>query len=214
LEASSLSDVEEETQVAEDDDALVPPEHSLPLKMRKPWAKRLEVSVPLGTCDVSISPLLRHSLDCKVHQSHPRAAHHSIAVQTDPADILATLTDPPPAPEEISQTIKPALARGGSKPFPLEALSSSVSPSSSHDLRVGLPPVAKTAAPKMEAAHPGHAERDHNLSPMKVDSITGGSIPPSVDVHQPISSAPAKQDHVSAIVCAHSRVDHATTNLE
>jgi hypothetical protein len=55
LEASSLSDVEEETQVAEDDDAVVPPEQSIPLKMRKPWAKRLEVSAPLGTCDVSIS---------------------------------------------------------------------------------------------------------------------------------------------------------------
>lgn len=54
LEASSLSDVEEETQVAEDDDAIVPPEQSIPLKMRKPWAKRLEVSVPLGTCDVLI----------------------------------------------------------------------------------------------------------------------------------------------------------------
>lgn len=54
LEASSLSDVEEETQVAEDDDAVVPPEQSIPLKMRKPWAKRLEVSAPLGTCDVSI----------------------------------------------------------------------------------------------------------------------------------------------------------------
>jgi hypothetical protein len=36
LEASSLSDVEEETQVEEEEDALVSPEQSLPLEMRKP----------------------------------------------------------------------------------------------------------------------------------------------------------------------------------
>lgn len=63
LEASSVSDVEEETQVEEEEDALVPPEQSLPLKMRKPWAKRLDASVPLGTYDVSISPFLRYSFD-------------------------------------------------------------------------------------------------------------------------------------------------------
>lgn len=51
LGASSLSDAEEQTQVAEDDDAIVPLEHSLPLKMRKPWAKRVEAPSPLGTCD-------------------------------------------------------------------------------------------------------------------------------------------------------------------
>ncbi len=51
LGVSSLSDAEEETQVAEDDDAVVPLEHSLPLKMRKPWAKRVEAPSPLGTCD-------------------------------------------------------------------------------------------------------------------------------------------------------------------
>lgn len=55
LEAPSLSDAEEDTQVEEEEDALVPPEQSLPLKMRKPWAKRLEASVPLGTYDVSIT---------------------------------------------------------------------------------------------------------------------------------------------------------------
>ena len=53
LRASSLSDAEEETQVAEDDDAAIPLEHSLPLKMRKPWAKRVEAPPPLGTCDNS-----------------------------------------------------------------------------------------------------------------------------------------------------------------
>lgn len=202
LEAASLSDVEEETQVAEDDDALVPPEHSLPLKMRKPWAKRLEVSVPLGTCDVSLSPLLQHSLGFKAHPSHPRTTHHSLGVQTDPVNILATLTDPPPAPKEGSQTVSPTLARGGSNPFPSEALNSSVS-SSSHDSKVGLSPAAKTAAPKSGVAQPQHAERGHNLSPVKVDSNTGSSISPSVSVHHPVSSAPAKQEHIPASVCAH-----------
>jgi hypothetical protein len=62
LEGSSLSDVEEETQVAEDDDTLVPPEQSLPLKMRKPWAKRHEASVPVGTYDVPLSDFYRTHL--------------------------------------------------------------------------------------------------------------------------------------------------------
>ena len=210
LGAPSLSDVEEETQVAEDDDAFVPPEQSLPLKMRKPWAKRLEVSVPLGTCDVSISPLLRHSLVYKAHTSHPRASRHSLGVQTDPVNItttiLATLTDPPPVPEASPQTINPTLARRGSKTFPLDALSSSVPSSPLHGVKVGLPPATKTAAPKMGAVHPRDAERDHSLSSMKVDSITSSSIPSSVDIHHPTSSAPAKQD---ANVCAHLEVDHA-----
>ena len=51
LRASSLSDAEEGTQVAEDEDTTVPLEYSLPLKMRKPWAKRVEAPPPLGTCD-------------------------------------------------------------------------------------------------------------------------------------------------------------------
>jgi hypothetical protein len=42
---------------------------------------------------------------------------------------------------------------------------------------------------------PRHAdsERDHNLSPVEVDSIIGSSIPPSVDMHD----ASTKQDRVS-----------------
>ena len=64
----------------------------------------------------------------------------------------------------------------------------------------------------MGAVHPRDAERDHNLSSMKVDSITSSSIPPSIDMHHPISSAPAKQERVSANVCAHLEVDHAATN--
>ena len=63
LGSSSLSDVEDETQVAEDDDTLVPPEQSLPLKMRKPWAKRREVSVPPGTYRVALPSLPPHSLE-------------------------------------------------------------------------------------------------------------------------------------------------------
>ena len=51
LESSSISDAEEETQTAEDDDASLPTDYSLPLKMRKPWAKRLDVPGTLGTCD-------------------------------------------------------------------------------------------------------------------------------------------------------------------
>lgn len=218
LEASSLSDVEEETQVEEEDDALVPPEQSLPLKMRKPWAKRLEASVPLGTYDVSISPSLRHSFDCKAHVSHPNTSHHSIGVQTDPTNITtntqANLNDPPPAPREGSETKYPTLARDGPKPLPLEVLSSPLAVSSSlNDLRAGLPP-ANTVAPKMGAAHPWQAERDHSVSLTKVDSITVSSIPPSVDARHPTSSSPAQQDRGSTNVCAHLRVDRATTNLE
>jgi hypothetical protein len=219
LEASSLSDVEEETQVEEEEDAPVPPEQSIPLKMRKPWAKRLEASVPLGTYDVSISPFLRYSFDCKAHISHHKISHHSTGVQTDPVNITtntqANLNDPSPAPKEGSETSYPTLARDGSKPSPLEVLSSSPAVSSSlNSLRAGLPPVANTVAPKMGAAHPRRAERNHSVSPAKVDSITVSSISPSVDARHPTSSSPAQQDHVSTKVCAHLRVDRAATNLE
>ena len=219
LEASSLSDAEEETQVEEEEDVLVPPEQSLPLKMRKPWAKRLEESVPLGTYDVLISPFLQHSFDCKAHVSHHRTSHHSIGVQTDTINITtdtrATLNDTSPTPKEVSETTYPTLARDVSKPLPLEALSSSLSVSSSlHDSRAGLPPVANIAAPKMGAAHPRQAEGDHRVSPAKVDSITVSSMPPSVDSRHPTSSSLAQQDHVSPNVGAHIRIDRAATNLE
>lgn len=218
LEASSFSDVEEETQVEEEEDALVPPEQSLPLKMRKPWAKRLEASVPLGTYDVSISPSLRHSFDCKALVSHPKTSHHSIGIQTDATNIStntqANLSDPPPAPKEGSETNSPTLARDGSKPLPLEVLSSPLAVSSSlNDLRARLPP-ANTAVPKMGAAHAWQAERDRSVSPAKVDSTIVSSIPPSVDTRHPTSSSPAQQDYGSTNVCAHLRVDRAATNLE
>jgi hypothetical protein len=119
-------------------------------------------------------------------------------------------------PEDGSQSINPTLARGGPKPEPLETLSSSVPSSSLHDSKVGavgLPPVAKNAAPKMGAVHPQHAARNRTLSLVKVDSITGSSIPPSVDKHHPISSTPLKQDHISVNVCAHLRAEYATTDL-
>jgi hypothetical protein len=212
LEASSLSDAEEETQVEEEEeDALVPPEQSLPLKMRKPWAKRLEASVPMGTYDVSISPLLRHSFDFKAHVSHPKTSHHSIGTQTDPVNITtdsqATLKDPSPPPKEGSETIHSTLARDGSKPSPLEALNSSltVSSSSLNGLRDGLPSITETAAPEVGAAHLRQAERDsdHSVSPVKVDLMTVSSTPPSVDARLPTSSSQAKQDHVLAEVCAH-----------
>ena len=219
LEASSLSDAEEETQVEEEEDVLVPPEQSLPLKMRKPWAKRLEASVPLGTYDVLMSPFLRHSFDCKAHVSHPKNSSHSIGVQTDPVKMTTntqvTLNDPSPAPKEGSETNYPTLARDGSKLSPLETICSSPAVSSLlKDMRAGLPLVSNTAAPKMEAAHPRHAEHDHSVFPAKVDSITVSSFSPSVDARYPTSSSPAQQDHVSANVRAHLRVDRAATNLE
>jgi hypothetical protein len=219
LEASSLSDAEEETQVEEEEDVLVPPEQSLPLKMRKPWAKRLEASVPLGTYDVSILPFLQYSFDRKAHASHHKTSHHSIGVQTDTNNITtntrATLNDTSPAPKEGPETTYPTLVRDGPIPLPLEALSGSLSVSSSlHDSRAGLQPVANTAAPKMGAAHPRHAEGDHSVSPAKVDSITVSLIPPSVDSRHPTSSSLAQQDNVSPNVGAHLRVDRAATNLE
>ena len=211
LGASSLSDVEEETQVAEDDDVPVPPEQSLPLKMRKPWAKRLEVSVPLGTCDVALSSVLHHSLNRKAHVPSPRAVHHSVGVQTDPDDTagntLATLTGPPLAPEEGSQTVSPILTRGGPNTFPSKPLSVSVPSASLYDSKVGLPPVAKTTATKTGVARPRHAERDHNLPPLKVDSIADRSIRPSVDKCHPIPFTPVKQEDVSISVRFPSRVE-------
>ncbi|KAF8274254.1 hypothetical protein EI94DRAFT_845542 [Lactarius quietus] len=91
LRASSLSDAEEETQVAEDDDAMVPLEHSLPLKMRKPWAKRVEAPPPL-------SPV-----------AHPKvASRQSVGVQTDSVDtvrnVISVLAPSDPTPEEGSLT--------------------------------------------------------------------------------------------------------------
>ncbi|KAH9001579.1 hypothetical protein EDB92DRAFT_78479 [Lactarius akahatsu] len=89
--ASSLSDAEEETQVAEEDDAIVSLEHSLPLKMRKPWAKRVEAPSPLA-------PVI-----------YPKVAtRQSAGVQTDSVDTVGTATsvlaDSEPVPEESSQT--------------------------------------------------------------------------------------------------------------
>ncbi|KAH9048258.1 hypothetical protein EDB84DRAFT_295985 [Lactarius hengduanensis] len=86
--ASSLSDAEEETQVAEEDDAIVPLEPCLPLKMRKPWAKRVEAPSPL------------------VPVIHPKVAtRQSAGVQTDSVDTVGTATsDSEPSAEESSQT--------------------------------------------------------------------------------------------------------------
>lgn len=91
LGASSLSDVEEETQVAEEDDTIVPLEYSLPLKMRKPWAKRVEAPSPLAPV------------------AHPKVAtRQSVGVQTDSTDTarkaISVLAASGPAPEEGSQT--------------------------------------------------------------------------------------------------------------
>ncbi|KAN0130364.1 hypothetical protein V8E53_011765 [Lactarius tabidus] len=91
LGASSLSDAEEETQVEEDDDTTVTLEHSLPLKMRKPWAKRVEAP-----------PSLTPVAHIKV------ATRQSVGVQTDLVDTvgnaISVLAPSGPALEEGSQT--------------------------------------------------------------------------------------------------------------
>lgn len=208
LGAPSLSDVEEETQVAEDDDALVPPEHSLPLKMRKPWAKRPEVSVPLSTCDVSSLSFLWHLLDRKAH-GPPKVAHHSVGVQTDAVNargnILATLTDPSPTPEEGSHAVGHPLERDGSRAFPSKPPTALVPTSLSH-VRDGLTPIAKTTVQKMGVPPMRQAERDHKPPPTKVEPTSDSPIPP-VDKRHSTSSAPAKRDDVSTNVCGWLRID-------
>ena len=217
LDPPSLSDVEEETQVAEDDDAFVPPEQSLPLKMRKPWAKRLEGSVPLGACDMQFLSLLRRSFNRKAHVPPPGVTRYSVGVQTDPVDmtrdIVVTLTDPSPAPEGGSQTVRSTPARGGSLSSPSKSFSVPVSPASLNDSLIKMPPVTKVEATKMGAARPQHTERD-SPSPVKVDSTTDSLILPSAHKRPPISEASAKQDDTSINVCAHLRVDDSTTNGE
>lgn len=215
LEGSSLSDVEEETQVAEDDEILVPPEQSLPLKMRKSWAKRHEVPVPLGTYDVPLSSLLSHSLGRKVHAPTLRPVYHTIGVQTEPVDIagstLTTLTDPSPTSQ---QTISLSPVRGVSKSSPSRPVGISVS-SSLPDAKAGLPPVAKTTTSSSNTGvtHPRHIEHNHSLPPIKVDTTSNNSFTP-VDKRQPISPTPVKQDDVSTPVCTHFNVGDAASNGE
>jgi hypothetical protein len=213
LEASSLSDVEEETQVAEDDDAFVPPEQSLPLKMRKPWAKRHEASVPLGACDVQFLSLRRHSFNRKAHVSPPGAPRHSVGVQTDLVDMTGDIVVTS-APAEASQTVSSTPARGGSLSSPSKPLGIPVSFASLDDSRIKMPPVTKVEATKMGATRPQHTERDHSQSPVKVDSTTDSLISPSAHKRPSISDTPAKQDDVSTNVCAHLRVGDPTTNGE
>jgi hypothetical protein len=212
LEGSSLSDVEDGTQVAEDDDTLVPPEPSLPLKMRKPWAKRREASVPLGTYGVALSSFPLHSLDPKAHLPPSRVTYHSTGVQTDPANvagsIIPTLTDPSPAPQQ-SVFPAPTLARGVSKSSPPKPVGISVSSSSLSDVRAGSPPVAKTAASKMGVTQPRDVELDRSLSHVIVDPTANNSLTSSVEERCPTSSAPVNQDDISTPVCAYFRVGDA-----
>ena len=211
LDGSSLSDVEEETQVAEDDDTLVPPEQSLPLKMRKSWAKRHEAPVPLGAYDVPLSSLLSHSLDRKAHAPTLRAVYHCIGVQTEPVNVAGgtptILTDPSPAPQ---QTVSPTPVRGVSTSSPSKPIGISIS-SSLSDVKAVLPPVAKTTASKTGATHPRHIEHNHSLPPIKIDTTSNNSLTP-VNKRHPISPTPVKQDDVSTHVCAPFDVGDAATN--
>jgi len=212
LEGSSLSDVEEETQVAEDDETLVPPEQSLPLKMRKPWAKRHEAPVPLGTYDVPLSSLLSHSLGRKAHAPTLKAVYHTIGVQTEPMNVtgiaLTTLTDPSsPTPQ---QTVSPTSVRDVSKSSPSRPIRTSVS-SSLSDVKAGLSPVAKTTVSKTGATHPRHIELNNSLPPIHVDTTSKNSLTP-VDKRHPISPTPVKQDDVSTHVRTHFNVIDAATN--
>jgi hypothetical protein len=201
LEGSSLSDVEEETQVAEDDDTLVPPEQSLPLKMRKPWAKRPDASMAVGTYNMPLSSLLLHSLDHKAHAPLPRVIHHSIGIQADPMNISGSiLTDPSPPPQ---QTVCPTPTRVVSMSSPSKPVGVSVSSFSLPDIRVGLSPVARPTASKMGATHSRHVEDDCSLPPIRVDSTTNSPLTPSLDKPYPNSSAPVKQDDASTHVCVH-----------
>ena len=209
LEGSSLSDVEDETQVAEDDDTLVPPEPSLPLKMRKPWAKRHEASVPLGTYGVAISSLPLYSLDCKAHVPPSRVTYHSAGVQTDAVNVAGstplTLTDPSPAPQQ-SVCPAPTLARGISKPSLSKLVGISVPSSSLSDARAGLPPVAKTMASNIEVTQPRDVEPDRSLH---TDPTANNSLTSSIDERCPTSSAPVNQHDISTPVRAYFRVGDA-----
>jgi len=211
LEGSSLSDVEEETQVAEDDETLVPPEQSLPLKMRKSWAKRHEVPVPLGTYDVPLSSLLSHSLDRKAHAPTLKVVYHSVGIQTEPMNVtgsaLTTLTDPsPPSQQTVSPTPP---VRDVSKSSPSRPVGIPVS--SLSDVKAGLPPVAKTTVSKTGATHPRHIEHNNSLPPIHVDTTSKNSLTPG-DKRHPISPTPVKQDDVSTPVCTHINVSDAATN--
>jgi hypothetical protein len=205
LESSSLSDIEEETQIAEVDDVPVSTDFSLPLKMRKPWAKRLEVSGALSTCDAPSLSFLRHSTALQAPASLPKATRQSVGVQTDPVKLTGnapSLLSAPPALDQDSQTVSPR-ATGVSKSVPSMPPHVPVSAASVSDVKpnVTVPHPTRATQPKV-AAVPLRRHRDHNPLPIKIDSTTDNSIPPSTGNMLPIPSTPPKHDDVTADVCA------------
>ncbi|KAI0303522.1 hypothetical protein B0F90DRAFT_1711649 [Multifurca ochricompacta] len=183
LESSSLSDAEEQTQVAEDDDAPLPTEHSLPLKMRKPWVKRLEAPLSLGS----------------THEPHPRATHQSVGIQTEQVITSehTTLGAPEPAPEDDSKTVLAPPSRGPPGFIPSNPINFTAPCSSVCNVSVpnaGLLPEGNT--PTLGLIPPRqHPERDHTLFLMGVGTTTTPIQPSTYD---PISvpPAPAKHDDV------------------
>jgi hypothetical protein len=205
LESSSLSDVEEATQIAEEDDGSVPTDYSLPLKMRKPWAKRLEVSGALSMCDTPSLSFLRHSYAFQAPASLPKVTRQSVGVQTDPVKLTGnapSLLPTPTARGKDSQTVSPR-APGVSKSVPSVPHHVPVSAASVSDMKpnVTVPHPTRATQPRVAAASL-RRHRDHIPLPIKIDSTTGNSMPSSTGNTLPISSAPAKHDDVTADVCA------------
>jgi hypothetical protein len=205
LEPSSLSDVEEETQIAEDDDNPVPTDYSLPLKMRKPWAKRLEVSGALSTCDTPSLSFLQHSPALQAPASLPKVTRQSIGVQTDPVKLTGnapSLLPAPPAHGQVSQTVSPRVP-GVSKSVPSMPLHVPVSAASVSDIKpnVTVPHPTRVTQPKV-AAVSLRRHRDHIPLPIKIDSTTDNSIPSSTGNTLPIPSTPEKREDTTADVCA------------
>ena len=128
----------------------------------------------------------------------------------DPVDIagniLPTLTDPSPAPQ---QSVCAAPIRGAPKSSPSDPVGVSVPSSSSPDVMAELSPVAKTTASKMGVTQPRHVERGRSLPHIKVDPTVNSSVTPSIDERCSSSSTPDKQDDISTPVCTYFRAGDA-----
>ncbi|THH21090.1 hypothetical protein EW146_g386 [Bondarzewia mesenterica] len=157
------SDEEDETQVAEDDEDLMPTEHLIPPKMRKPWIKRVEESN-------IIQPVVT-----------PLPTHQSIAIQTQPELATSSLQAVSIALEQIST----ASQTPGTDT--LSDMSMQTQSSSRSDVQEAT--VQEIFAEPDEFSHEmsleteQQSERERSLSPMELDSPP--SSPPQSPVRTP-----------------------------
>ncbi|KAI0261072.1 hypothetical protein BC834DRAFT_1035067 [Gloeopeniophorella convolvens] len=178
-DTSSLSEAEEETQVAEEDDAFMPPDHSLPLKMRKPWARRMEEPIVLAP---------------EAPEPTPKPTYNSIGTQTYPTE---TPTHPPAVPpnsahteepQPIISTVEPDIAAPINVSFPEPPTPQTIVAHHETETSAESQLAVVATSPKVEAMpSPNQPEHERSLSPMEIDSPPSSPSPPVEQLALPAS---------------------------